>query len=459
MAQPAVACVGDVIIFTLNGVHDGGGTKRSQCASIPIEPGIISYTWTITKPDGTTLSGSSPVATVAANEPGTYSCSFTANATRECAPPDRQVGPKTAIAILGEVRIVRFDSDHGLMLDNNTDYEPTGNPFVEPEWSPNSTPPRNNPISHTMDQNVTARLFVVVQPADAPATTYQLVGTSATAGFNFSDGVTLNGGINLISVTSDDKIEKIIRKSTPSIEWTFSGPPGGCEFSTTTGPHTVYVTMGTPIDWGFEEFTVTQKRMERAVQQAGAANSLNPHEIVKTVIQAQGFNLLQFAPTGKAWEVPDIAGGVDCQSIVRFAKKVAKQVGCPGTFASKYIYAIETAPTVAIEHDTEGPGPCCGFNVDRHVHPTNQSWVLSLVAGGGCNAFEAAAKFTACGETRYYPAGTSKVHTNKDEVLYVFDTMSWVVEAGLPAICNLAPVAPVFQYAPKPPQATVPACP
>jgi hypothetical protein len=143
--------------------------------------------------------------------------------------------------------------------------------------------------------------------------------------------------------------------------------------------------MDTPSDTFLPNHVVTQKRMERAVQQAGAANSPNPHEIVKTVIQAQVLNLDQFAEDGQAWTVPDIPGGVDCQSIVRFARKVGKQVGCPGAFQAIKVYATNTAPTVGIEVPIEQW-------VDPIWHP-NTLWVVSLISGGatpGCNAFEAA---------------------------------------------------------------------
>jgi len=229
-----------------------------------------------------------------------------------------------------------------------------------------------------------------------------------------------------------------------------------------TGPHTAYITMGPPQDTDQERYVVTQNRMERAVHWAGLADSTKPHAIVAEVLYSLAplFNLQREAVN--AWTVPDENLGVDCQSMVRFAESVAKMVNFPGTFEHVNIYAIETHPTDAIEDDPDcvpaGGCPCCGFNSNVRVHPANPAWVLSLVAGGGCNSFEATAKFTYCGETRYYPGGTTAAYQNKDDVLYVFDTMSWVVESDLPA-CTLAPEPPVFEYVPKPPQAAVPDCP
>lgn len=353
---------------------------------------------------------------------------------------------------------VGFASDHGLMRDNEVDFEPTGSLYFEPEWVPSV--PYNNPISHTMGLNVQVGLVISIKPNDMPAFDYAITGTSSEAGFNFSDTVNMDGGLYLPDLTSTDILESKIQKITPEITWTItSNALGGV--TDASGPHTVYVTLGTPLETGNPLYTVTKKRMERAVQQAGAANSVKPHEIIKTVVQAQEFSQLEFADPGQAWTVPDISGGVDCQSIIRFAQKVAKQIGCPGVFDHVNIYAIEIAPWVAFEDNPNCfplPCACCGLNTNPRRHPQNPEWVLSLVAGGGCNPFEATARFTYCGETRFYPAGTDKVYANKDDVLYVFDTMSWVIEADFPG-CTLAPVPPVFTYSPDPPNAPIPGCP
>ncbi|NOT01702.1 MAG: hypothetical protein HOP29_13855 [Phycisphaerales bacterium] len=148
--------------------------------------------------------------------------------------------------------------------------------------------------------------------------------------------------------------------------------------------------------------------------------------------------------------------------MVRFAEKIVKMIDIPGTFDDRYIYAIESAPASAIEDDPDVLFPCCGLNASPRVHPSNSAWVLALIAGGGCNAFEATVKFTYCGETRYYPGGTTKVYSQKADVLYVFDTLSWTINSDIildPPICTLAPAPPVFSYTPKPSNATVPGCP
>jgi len=62
----------------------------------PVTP---TYTWVINKPDGTTLNGSGATATVLADKPGAYSCTFTATANRECPPDPITIGPETTTGV------------------------------------------------------------------------------------------------------------------------------------------------------------------------------------------------------------------------------------------------------------------------------------------------------------------------------------------------------------------------
>jgi hypothetical protein len=96
VASPPVGCVGDTITFTASGVSDSGGQKRVECSPFDIEPVPPTYTWVVTKPNGATVNGSGPVATVTSALPGEYSCTFTAKPNRDCLPADLQIAPATA---------------------------------------------------------------------------------------------------------------------------------------------------------------------------------------------------------------------------------------------------------------------------------------------------------------------------------------------------------------------------
>ncbi len=54
-----------------------------------------------------------------------------------------------------ELKKLTFKTDHGLMRDNNSDYTASGTVFSKPDWTDAG---KNNPISHTMSQNVGVEL-------------------------------------------------------------------------------------------------------------------------------------------------------------------------------------------------------------------------------------------------------------------------------------------------------------
>jgi len=96
-----------------------------------------------------------------------------------------------------------------------------------------------------------------------------------------------------------------------------------------------------------------------------------------------------------------------------------------------------------------------GLNTDVRWHPT-EAWSLALIDGDGCcNAFEAVAKFASCGELRYYAGGTTLSFVNKDDVLKVFDSISWV-SGGSGCDCVIEQV--VLSYPPLPPNPPTPPC-
>ncbi len=110
--SPQPACLGDTITFTVSGVVDNGGIMRVDCTSKrAIDPVTPTYTWEITRPDGTTVSGSGSSASGASKLPGTYSCTFTAAAARQCAPDPLTLAPETATAIRAELNPVTSGTD------------------------------------------------------------------------------------------------------------------------------------------------------------------------------------------------------------------------------------------------------------------------------------------------------------------------------------------------------------
>jgi hypothetical protein len=160
----AVVCSGQELTFTLTGVEDFAGKKRVNCVEVPIQPVTPTYTWRIAKPGGT-VTGSGNVATVTAGASGIYSCRFTANAPRECAPPERKIGPKAAKA-------VKID----LIEIQNQTATPIG-PGL-------SIPPKTNiaaAIRGTGDILLQAKLSPPVAATDLPSETLTWTGGSEVA--------------------------------------------------------------------------------------------------------------------------------------------------------------------------------------------------------------------------------------------------------------------------------------
>jgi hypothetical protein len=91
---PLPACLGDVLAFFLGGAQDNGGIKNIGCSSEAIPPVGLTISWVVTTPTGP-VSGSGAVAIVEICEQGTYACTFTATAERDCAPVERTFGPET----------------------------------------------------------------------------------------------------------------------------------------------------------------------------------------------------------------------------------------------------------------------------------------------------------------------------------------------------------------------------
>ncbi len=99
------ACLGESVKFSVSGVADSGGTACT--GGIPaVEP---SYTWVITRPDTTTEQGTGAMAETNADQPGEYSCTFTASVARQCPPPTRTIGPETTTAVKVDLD---GDADH-----------------------------------------------------------------------------------------------------------------------------------------------------------------------------------------------------------------------------------------------------------------------------------------------------------------------------------------------------------
>ncbi|MBI4718072.1 MAG: hypothetical protein HY763_09730 [Planctomycetes bacterium] len=226
-----------------------------------------------------------------------------------------------------------------------------------------------------------------------------------------------------------DTLEQKIQKLSAPLDWRID--KGGCTYlrRRTGGPagHTVYVTLGTPRDTSIPQHVPTHKRMNRATIEVGDTDTLNPHEIVRRVLAAQGEYDLD-AGRPNAWVVPDypIDHRGDCQTLVRYVGKVIRMSGVPGAFEQVRVFATLEAPAIpqlAVEGDPSFAGLCGPFI----SHPTHPDWRLFLEDGNGhANCYEAAARFTVGGTTTFYPGGIpGAAFASATEVLNSFAALSW----------------------------------
>jgi len=256
--SPDPVCINNSLIFTVSGVTDSGGTKRANCNLVTI-PGVPpSYAWTITKPDGMTVTGSGATATVVADKPGTYSCTFTVTANRECPPAARTVGPKTGKAVKFRPQSVTFGGAnmYAISRDDGLGVYPS------PHWQDKSNPrdddnddvgDHNIPVAYVRNAYMSLTGQFTVEPADglgtATSATVAGVGTAGAATYRFSGTGTVSGGlITLSNAQADVALPNTVQYYNPmSIAWTITpttGPPLNCSVANTT--HRIYVLLAIP---------------------------------------------------------------------------------------------------------------------------------------------------------------------------------------------------------------------
>jgi hypothetical protein len=160
------------------------------------------------------------------------------------------------------------------------------------------------------------------------------------------------------------------------------------------------------------------------VELVSSAPSLNPHEVVRSIMKNwTNFNLdVQYA---NEWDLAaDIDKGAQCIDLVRFVQSVIGMVGLPGLAEAVIIWARPDAPLTAVETPYGSPG---GMSSGLYPgYPGQPSWRAALLDGGfRPNNFEAALKFSDGGTTKYYPGGVDDVMDDPNTVLKVFNCLAW----------------------------------
>ncbi len=193
-----------------------------------------------------------------AKAPGTYSCTFTAHADRECWPPGLQITSPIAKAVTIRPKSVTFGgSVIAVARDDGSGDYPT------PHWNDNSNPldddnddvgDYNFPVAYVRNTNMVLSAELAADPPDAltGVTSVTVTGTGVGNGatYIFTGTATVSGGVITLSnaqanVPLPNSIGYLNRLE---ITWSITPgntPPLSCAQNLKT-KHRVYVLLGTP---------------------------------------------------------------------------------------------------------------------------------------------------------------------------------------------------------------------
>ncbi|MCK6586915.1 MAG: hypothetical protein L6Q76_04950 [Polyangiaceae bacterium] len=344
-----------------------------------------------------------------------------------------------------------FLSDHHKMKDNGTSWVDSGNLYGKPDW----TPAHANPVSHSMGERVEIQLKLSVGPPSASEEEGIFHGTSPTnIVFTTSPIRVAPDGMNLtMSSEPEPLLPQKVQKLTFGVDWWVEGT--SVQLAPDQTSNTLYVTMGVPEDGGDKEAGITHKRMETAVGLVGGIGSLDPHTIVKALMdKVPEYTLVQNPnvppeldhpkyfkkDAGGAWPIADwMKYYAECQAIVRFVLAVIKQVGCSGdaelvtVWAEPHVdggkTAIEKVNGSGLRNysKTEGEETWYAALVDKkpvlkHIYQRIDNNKPNYI---GLNSFEACLRLSHAGVTKYYGGGAG-TYDSADEVLKAFHALCWV---------------------------------
>lgn len=311
------------------------------------------------------------------------------------------------------IESIQFKSDHGLLRDYTTDYDPGGDLFPEPEWLRKV---RSAPISHTKKTKVDVK--VTLKGGAGDNGTYKLKSPQ------FGEvNVTLAGGTGSADMTSIDPLQNKIERAWLQYDWQIIDAANKV-VATAKTTHEAYLTFGTPREPTADKHKVTLIRMRRAVAFAGKSTKPDDRmDIILEAMRALGNFQQDDDNVVNAWTVPD--GKADCAEQSRFIKKVIYMVGIEGEVKTMLVYAVPAAPKTAIEEEHGVVGCKYGLNTPE-IHPTKPTWQAWLDAGNP-NAFESTVRFSSGGKTKYFPGGVpgASYDTPKEVLLNIFKGLGW----------------------------------
>jgi len=293
-----------------------------------------------------------------------------------------------------DLKCIEFTSDHGVLRDNDSDWDSTGEVYPVPEWMPSRGFHPNAPISHTKDSKIGATVTLRVQPAGLA---FELIGDAPSDCLDFTKSEVSTGSDQQLTVTAQSKLpNRVCALVDNGIDWTVNGVecnPGS------SGPHTVFVTWGTP----YQEIE-THKRMEWCCDIDEGFNSLAKLALVIRNKTKDGL-WLEFGQCNRypIWVrlIKTSEYKADCYASARLAQAALRLLGVPDVDVDQ---AYPTGGNPEGDRDAHGvegiDTPSHGMCWLRYVteHPPN----TEAEAGGYLNRFQGCFRVKMGSEWNYY---------------------------------------------------------
>ncbi|MBY0526355.1 MAG: hypothetical protein K2R98_23380 [Gemmataceae bacterium] len=350
-------------------------------------------------------------------------------------------GPARSTELTAELKALQFTTDHKLLRHNTSDILGGGARYPEVQWVPAAR--TNAPITHTGGQSVRCRVTILVSGADENVP-FILQGKSEESALCFRGGGRLSGVRDThVEMTGLAPLARSVRKLAGKIAWSLTLNPDEPRPTTldlgSSGPHVIYVTLGTPRNAESPTGAVTDMRMELTVQRVAAAcrasRYSSPPWLVYELMKQNGEHYLPARHYGleQAWKVPESwkmnPPGASCISIVEFVGLLCQMIGIDGDTHVTAFHALADEPRQA-RRGGLGDSP-----VTKNG-PAGEKWQLFLVDHsnskhgqvggiGGVNYYEATLVLDYQGKRFYYPGGTDRVFDSPNDVLKIFRTLAW----------------------------------
>ncbi len=345
-----------------------------------------------------------------------------------------------------ELCSVTFDSDHGVLRDNNTTWSDEGDLFREPEWEAGES----WPISHTMGEYMTITLSVKVEP---DGMSFDLAG-EGPGGLSFSGSATATGYEQDVVMTGG-YLPNHVGVIQPTITWTIAMADGvatGWEDLDITGPHKIFLTLGDPTG-----SVVTEKRMayvcgvcQDQSTLLGCADAI--HSLWLPHSARPRLNACVTPPT-PLWRLLSESEGA-CIDLARLMRLCLKMIGGDATCGYYYpssdllgLYHLDSGHQE--KRDCLGQCPECA---NAHAHGNEDLCMLEIdfetqimVA----NRFEGVCVVADQGETRYYPAKMPS-QSSAHEVLYWWEGHNNVGQIWAFRSCPYMPNKPDWRWCQSP---------